>query len=489
MNHKRFRTNRRWLWVAAALLGMGAAAQAAPLYTDKDTALELAQALDKGVFNNNLITATFIQSAGKNRYFIKVVLDNNTSQNWNLDQLQHWSRKDVVRLRGNRALVFPSQETNAFLVLDKSQFVRQALKARVYEKKYKEPDPLVGRVIPFAVHRFNLSRLVGAGGQTDDQGYPYRYVLDLMNGQREFLSYLDAYSILERTGLKEGGEGEAEYRPYHLKAVRSQQPGAQDDRGGRAFALELEFDRTVQLAPDHFPFQLFERGAARKGKGFTLEVTLPNTDVSGRIPPVENLEYLHDIKVVTKPPFVDRAFLQAYITPDVLNQPPVIQVEGSTVKVNFYQVVDQTVRDASAVREADLRLRQKELGGIALSEEDISHMKSYRAAFQEGMTLTQRARDTRDVAASVGLYQQAIQKLLEASANATTDNELADALNERNQVESRLPGLILDHVRRTLRQGGGSSGLQELLDVAKAMTRDSQTHGLIKKYEKQLGGR
>ena len=106
-----------------------ALALAVPRLTDKDTALEMARLLDKGVFRGNLISSTFVKSPEAGKYLIKVVLDNGSELNWNLEQIRLWSQDNSLTLSRNKVLIFPDMEASEFGVLDKNVFSRMALRS------------------------------------------------------------------------------------------------------------------------------------------------------------------------------------------------------------------------------------------------------------------------------------------------------------------------------------------------------------------------
>ncbi len=55
---------RRGCLLASIFLLGAASALAAPRYTDRENALAMAEALQNGIFRENLINSTFIQSIG-----------------------------------------------------------------------------------------------------------------------------------------------------------------------------------------------------------------------------------------------------------------------------------------------------------------------------------------------------------------------------------------------------------------------------------------
>jgi hypothetical protein len=475
------------LAVLALLLGAGAAS-AAPRYTDRENAQALAKALDKGIFRNNLIESTFIQSLDGERYFIKVVLDNGTSQDWTLEQIHAWSKAEAILLASNRVLLFPSEERNDFVILDKNAFVHEALRARVYVKRYRGDDPLAGTSIAFAVRGFNLVELLGLAPGWDSQGYRHQYVLDLMNGQREILSYLDAYETMSRGGLMPDPAGPAPVMewPYFLREVRPHEVGAKDENGIARFALELVFTETVRLGPEHFPVQVFESGDG--GRNFVLQVTVPNAELGGAIPPIPALEYLNGIRAQADARHAKRVLLQARVSPDVLEFPPQVEVRDTSVRINFLKVVDQTVLSRKSLLEANLRRQQEQLLGMRPSEEQRRRREAYVLAFETGFGQLEKARDEADVPARIALLTTALVNFRDAALNASTDLELRDALRERNNLTSRIPILVAGHVRGELEKGLplDPEGLKRMISTAAALTRDLEMLRSLRELMRKL---
>ncbi|MCH8884498.1 MAG: hypothetical protein IIA41_13505, partial [SAR324 cluster bacterium] len=293
---------RRGCVLASIFLLAAATALAAPRYTDRENALAMAEALQNGIFRENLINSTFIQSIGGERYFIKVVLDNGSEQDWNIDRIRQLSRTESIVLKNNGALLFPSEETNDFVVLDKGRFAQMALQSKVYIKEYRSSDVLAGQRINFAVHRFNLVELLNLVPGSDELGYRHHYLFDLENGQRERLSYLDAYRALERGGLISDPLSvspvlRAPYRLREIKPHPLQQPPGEPVGH---FAVEMVFDRPVELEPGHFPFQFFERPIRRGSPAtdFIVEITFPNAVMPEPVDSIDSLEFLRKIHAV-----------------------------------------------------------------------------------------------------------------------------------------------------------------------------------------------
>ena len=472
---------------ALALLLGACAAAAAPRYTDRENALALAKALDKGIFRNNLIESTYIQSIGGERYFIKIVLDNGTAQDWTLEQIHAWSKAEAILLSGNRALVFPSDEHNTYEILDKNAFVREALQAKVYVKRYKSDDPLAGTSISFAVRGFNLVELLGLAPSWDAQGYRHEYVLDLMNGQREYLSYLDAQEAMTRGGLlREPGGGPVMEWPYRLREVKAHEIGAKDENGIARFALELVFAEPVKLGPEHFPVQVFESGNGKEH--FVLQVTVPNSELGQAIATIPALEYLNSIRTQSDAQHAKRVLLQAHVSPDVLEFPPQVEVKDATVRINFLKVVDQNVLSRKGLLEANLRRQQEQMIGMRLSEEQKRRREAYVVAFETGFGQVEQSRGAPNIPAQVDLLTTALANFRDAALNASTDLELRDALRERNNLASRIPIVVAEYVRAELQQGkpADPEGLKRMIGIAAALTRDVEMLGTLQELMRKL---
>lgn len=467
--------------LVSALAGWAGGALAVSKYTDKENALNLAEVLDKGIYRNRLITATFIQSVGKGRYFVKVVLDNGAEHNWDIKRIRSLSKQEAIVLSKNRALLFLSEDSNEFATLDKTQFSRMALSAKVYVKRYKSTDVLSGRKIAFAIHRFNLVHLLGLKAGRDENGYPYHYVLDLENGQREKLSYLDAYLVLREDGLiaEIAGAENVMHKPYRIQEIRPINLRPLGPTGTGKFGVELKFDRPINLKPGHFPFRFFENGNGG-GPKFVVEVTAPNAVLDGKVKSIRSLEFLRNVHVVPDSKNPMRVLMRATVTPDVMNFPPEMEVDGSILRISFTKVMDQTVYDRQALARKALRVRQDRLLHQTLLPEAIEMRKRYREFMESGTQNLHVARRGRSFPERYEAYRVAMAAFADAAANATNDLSLDDALRSRNAIMVKLPVIVIQHVRGQLKSGAApTTGMGDMLDFAESLTRDKKLRKLI----------
>jgi hypothetical protein len=465
--------------------------RAAPRYVDKDSALEIAKALDKGIFRGHIISSTFVQAAGREQYRIKVVLDNGTEQDWDLEQLRAWTREGAVSLPGNRILLFPRADSAVYVLFDKNEFARKALRARVLVRRYAEPDPLAGQTIRYSVYQFNLVDLLHLKPGADSQGYRHQYFFDLENGQREFISHLDAYTLMAQNALLEdpGAAGGPVMRsPYQLRAINPRD--LQMANGIGRFGLELVFDRPVQLEAGHFPFQIYERspgGPRKMGLPFVVEFTLPNTVLPAQLPPIKTLEFLNSVAATSDDRHGARVLVRANVNPDVLTQPPEVELKGQSLLLTFVKVQDQTVFDRDALLEADLRRRQDKLLHGTLTPEEAQRRVNYRQFMETGQGQVDRLRTRTTAREKIDLLISALSNFSEAAALSSTDKDLEDAMRERNTITARLPGMVIDYSRFALKEPSPDRDtVRRFVDLALGLTRDSRLVPMLKELQLQL---
>jgi hypothetical protein len=477
---------------ASLVLAWGSLAAAAPRYADKDTALELAQALDKGVLRNALISSTFIQSVGHDQFVVKVVLDNGAEQDWDMHQIRAWSRDESLTLRKNHALLFPREQTSAFVVLDKNAFTQKALRAKVYAKTYDETDVLAGQTIKYAVYQFNLVDLLGVAPGTDARGYRQHYLFDLENGQRELLSFLDAYLLLAQNGLIEDPAQEPVMRkPYRLTAI---QPHAlQTVNGTGRFGMELVFDRPLQLDAGAFPFQFYERAVAGKGPhdpAFVIEFTAPNAVLPEDVTPIPNLEFLQGIHAVADQRYQNRVLVRANLNPEVMTAAPEVEVKGPSVLVTFTKVQDQSVFDRKALLEAELRRRQDKLLGGSLTAEEIARRNAYRQKMDTGTGQVDKARTRPTYQERLDLLVSSLANFNDAAVSASSDRDLEEALRQRNLVMVKLPELVTDYATEALKSKPVANKDQVLkaLETTINLSRDPNTVAQLKELLARVKG-
>ena len=469
-----------------------------PKYTDKMTALELAKALDNGTFDRFTISSTYVQNDNIQDYYISVILSDGSSQKWYINQIYRWSRDDKIRLARNRSLLFLDPKDSQFVVLNKNAFHRMALKSNVYLKTFPAGDPLESQQFRFRIKSFNLINPLETAFGRDRTGSKYRYIIDLFNGISELITYEKAYEILKTKSLVEEKEFTAPTfeKAYHITKILGQEKGAPID-GVSQFGVEVQFDQEIQMSGEHFPYEIYERKqynrrTNKSKKEFVLDITIPNSEGKFEIMPVENLEYLYNIRVVNNPKYQKRMLLRASFNPTVLDIPPLVHKNSkNSIYVTFFNLVDQTVLSRGMLLEAKKReeAEQKSQKDIRVTK-SIKKDSDFGRAFIKAAKTMAEADGVTDAKLKQEKLLQGISQFEEAALYSETGEQLFKALSKRNQMRETFIVIALGTVKTKLgKEPIDSSNITDLmntLDQAEAFTGDEQVLENIEKLREKL---
>jgi len=472
--------------VSAMILMAGSVAWAVPQYTDKETALELARILDKGTFDRYTISSTYVQNDNINDYYISVILSDGSSQKWYIDQVYKWSRDDKLRLSNNKSILFIDNNDSRFVVLDKNEFHRLALKANIYVKEYPAGDPLENSQFRFRIKSFNLINPGETAFGRDETGSKYRYIIDLFNGINELLTYEDAYRLMKNKLIMYEPKMTAPTfeRAYYVTKIMAHEQSAPND-GVSHFGIEIQFDQPIQMTGEHFPFEIYERTqydarTKKKKEEFVLDITIPNSEKKYEVTSIENLEYLYNVKIVKNPKYPKRLLLRASFNPTVMDIPPVVYKNSdNSVFVSFFNLIDQTVLSRGMLLEAKKREEAE-----AMSTKDIRITKAIKKdsdfgrAFIKAAGAAKEAEGVTDVKLKQEKLLNGINLFEEAALYAESDDQLFNALNSRNQLRESFIGSVFDMVNTKLGTQNLDSGmiseLMRALDQAEAFSGNQQ---------------
>ncbi len=485
------------LSVAIPLLLSGFA-YGVPKYTDKETAMELAKILDKGAFGRFTISSTYVQNDNIQDYYISVILSDGSSQKWYINQIYKWSRDDRIRLTGNRSLLFPDLDDSRFVVLNKNEFHRMALKANVYVKTFPSGDPLENMQFRFRIKSFDLISPTETAFGRDRTGSKYRYIVGLFNGMNELLTYERAYKILQTKSMLSEGTFTAPTfeRAYQVTKIIGHEKGPPVD-GVSQFGVEIQFDRQIQLSGEHFPYEIFERKrfykrSSKPKKEFELDITIPNSERKTEIVPIKNLEYLYNINIVRNPKFHKRLLLRASFNPTVMDIPPLVYKNGdNSIYITFFNLLDQTILSRGMLLEAKKReeAERKSSKDIIVTKAGKKDSDFDRSFIEAVKTMVEA-----DAAADFGKKRekllQGIGRFEEAALYAETDEQLFKALAKRNHMREMFIVVVLRSARAKLEKkpvdGSDFPELLNALDQAEAFTGDERMLESIGKLKKRV---
>ena len=426
-----------------------------PEYTSRQKALKLAAVLDHGYFKSIKISSVFVKNRGKDDYYLQAILDDGSSRKWLLNRIREWTQTDELILSGNRALVFPSDESTDFGVLEKNDFYRIVLNATAFVKTYGRHDILEAKSLVLGVRRFRIlepedSKYLA----TDKQGERYRYVLELENGTREFFTYKDAFSLLQRSAfLTEVPENvkvlRKTFKVIELKKIPLQ---LEDElREIRRFGIEVIFDGPIQTSPDRFPYQVAELKLRNPETGryeaqFFLQIIFPNSEKIGEIAGFKNHEYLRFVELDTDIEHQKRVILRAMVNPDALNLPPFIEMTGrNSIVVNFYSSTDQ-----SLTQPPDL-LASRSVGELPRSvfTPDLQATE-FEKNYMEAVEMIRVAQEQLNTDDRIETYFKALKSLKQAALTSKNDMQIAQALKQRDLLLRTMPKLIIRNVQMSI---------------------------------------
>lgn len=256
--------------------------------------------------------------------------------------------------------------------------------------------------------------------------------------------------------------------------------------------MELVFDRPLQLEAGHFPFQLYEKGKngapATVESPFVIEFTAPNAILPAAVTSIPNLEFLRNISAVSDDAHQNRVLVRAKISPDVLTQPPEVDIKGQSVVITFTKLQDQSVFDRQALLDADLRRRQDKMLSGSLTAEEIQRRNSYRQLMETGLGQVDKARVRKAFQEKFDLLVSSLSNFADAAVNASNDRDLEEALKERNGVLAKLPGLVIDQVGASLRQQPvpDKDNLRKAVDTVLGFTREPKLVARLKELQQGL---
>ena len=426
-----------------------------PEYTSRQKALKLAGVLDEGFFRSIKIASVFVKNRGEDDYYLQAILDDGSSRKWLINRIREWTHADELILSKNRALVFPSQGSTDFGVLDKNEFYRTVLNATAFVKTFGKHDVLEGKSLILGVRRF---RILQAGDKkfltTNRFGERYRYVLELENGSREYFTYTDAFGFLQRTALlqKDPENVSVLRKTFKVRELKKIPLQKEDElRGIWRFGIEVVFDGPILTSPDWFPYQVVEfkmrdPETGRYKAQFFLQIIFPNSEKIREVSGFKNHEYLRYVEIDADVEHQKRVILRAMINPDALDLPPFIEItDRNSVIVNFYNTTDQ-----SLTQSPDL-LASHSAGELPRSVFTPDQVETeFETHYLEAVGMIRAAQEQLNTHLRIETYFKALEALKQAALSAEFDIQIAQALKQRDILLRTMPKLIIRNVQMTI---------------------------------------
>ncbi len=471
-------------------LFLGTALHAFPKYTSRENAIKLADVIDKGFYRGTNITTVFVKNRGEDEYYLQAILDDGSSRMWTLDNINDWTKNDELILSGNRALIFPMKGSTEFAVLEKNKFYRKIITAGAFIKTYETHDVLEGISLVYAIRKF---RIIQQGDErhytSDESGHRYRYVLELENGSKEYLTYPDAYRLMQNDALLESSlKGETVHRrPFRVREIADVPRQLEDElRNIWSFGVEVFFDRPVTLKSSQFAYQIVEQNLRDPETGmrrnqFFVHVVFPNTIKIRDVPGFRNLEYLRYVEVVTDVEHQQRVMLRAQVNPEAIELPPYVEVtDGHSVIVRFFTVTDQSVAQPEGYLRTETPVTAARM---MISPEGPK--TDFERAYLRAVELIRSAQRQGNNHLKVESYLGALEALRIASLRADNDAQIAQTLKQRDMLLKILPEMVIRNSQMTI-LALQQSGMEATDEVKKQLLRQlsiAQRHAVM---EEQL---
>jgi hypothetical protein len=428
--------------------------QAFPEYTSRENAINLADVLDKGFFRSSRITSVFVKNRGEDEYYLQAILDDGSSRLWTLDSIYDWSKNDDLILSGNRALIFPVSGSTEFDILYKNDFYRMVLQAGAYLKTFGAHDPMEGKSILLAIRKFRIIDFGEEGSySTDEMGHRYRYVLEMENGIREFLTYYDAYRLFQSGAFITPSDGNVVHqRPYQVRELAEVARHLEDELHNIwSFGVEIIFDRPVELLSEQFGYQIIEQDlrdpeTGKRRNHFFVNIVFPNTIKNRDVPGFRNLDYLSYVEIVTDVEHQMRVMLRAQVNPEALELPPYVEVtDRNSVIIHFFSVTDQSI----ARRKDFMQSRSPmTMAGALISPN--GPQSPFELEYLKAVELIRSAQRQPDTHLKVETYLGAIEALRKSSMQAENDAQITQALKQRDVMLKVLPEMIISNSQMTI---------------------------------------
>ncbi len=437
------------------LAGVSTPAFAFPEYTSRQKALKLAGVLDKGYLKSIKISSVFVKNKGEDDYYLQAILDDGSSRKWLIDRIRQWTQTDELILSNNRALVFPSPESTDFGVLEKNDFYRTVLNATAFVKTFGKHDILEGKSLVLGILRFRILQEEDSKYlKTNKYGDRYRYVLELENGSREYLTYTDAFVLMQRSAFLEEVPENVNVlrRSYKVREMKKILLQLEDElRDIWRFGIEVVFDGPVMTSPDRFPYQVVELKMRDPETGqyraqFFLQIVFPNAEKISDVKGFKNHEYLRHVEINTDVEHQKRVILRAMVNPDALDLPPFVEVtDRNSVVVNFFSSTDQSLTqppDLPVMRSAG------ELPRSVFTPDQLE--TEFETKYLEAVSMIRAAQEQMNTHLRIKAYFKALDALKNAALSAERDIQIAQALKQRDILLRAMPKLIIRNVQMTI---------------------------------------
>lgn len=333
-----------------------------PKYTSLENATKLAIILkNASIGEDNLVSIDLKKISGE-QYYLEGITNRGKIYLLYINYLQRVLKYEKLFIANNKMIIFLSPKSSSFVILDKKSFLTSAFSANSYLKIYKGDDPLSGRnvlqkiksidVTPYGVknNRFGI----------DNKGNYYHYSIELHNGEKELLTYKDAYKLLEEQRLLTALAPEipAIDRVNTITDFRVNNLNVAVDNPN--FSIIITFDQDNLLTEEQIGFEFIE---LKGTKDYQLLISIPNSTVSQNFSKINDIEYLKDISLTNDKRYISRTVLKTKYNPLLTDVAPQIsRIDKRDLVITFFYRGNTAIQGSKSLTPATFITRSASLG-------------------------------------------------------------------------------------------------------------------------------
>ncbi len=453
---------------------------ASPKYTDIQNARNLASVLMHASIEDDFLVAIDIKKVGNERYYLEGISQTGKIYKLFISYLQKLAVGEKIFLRNNKVLVFPFSESSSFVVLDRKEFRKVALNAKSYLKYYSGDDPLAGQSILHTIKAINIvPYAIESRFGKNIQGHTYHYSIELHNGERDYITYYDAYRLLEEQRLLAGTYPEIRVMDKIYSIENIQFHNLDLNLGGTPqFSIQLTLDQDSLLTEEMIGIEILEQ---KKYKSYLLYITIPNTVITGKFDLATQHEYLKDIEIVNDARYISRTLLKMRFNPLLTNLAPQISKFGKRdLFITFFY------------RNSYNSLASQEEKSISFSpffEEDQKEQSAFAAIIDKHRATLQQIRKENDVSSVASQTQELVASINQAGINVTSDKHLNLLFELRQQARSFAFNSIVNAIQQTIGEETPNiapATSKKLLEIAEEFTGDRKNIEMLRDLKKKV---
>ena len=453
---------------------------ASPNYTDIQNARNLASVLMHASIGDDFLVAIDIKKVGNEQYYLEGISQTGRIYKLFISYIQKLTKDEKIFLRDGKVLIFPYSESSSFVVLDRKEFRKVSLNAKSYLKYYSGDDPLSGQsilhsikaidIVPYATEKRFGNNL---------QGHSYHYSIELHNGEKDYITYFDAYKLLEEQRLLAGTYPELQVMDKVYSIENIQFHNLDLNLGGPPqFSIQLTLSQDSLLTEEMIGIEILEQ---KKYKSYLLYITIPNTIITRKFDLVSRHEYLRDIDIVNDARYISRTLLRMKFNPLLTNFAPQISKFGKRdLFITFFY---RNSYNALASQE------EKAISFSPFFEGDQKDQEVFAAVIDKYRVELQKIRAEKNIVSVASQVQKLVASINQYGIQVTSDRHLNLLFELRQQARGFAFNRIVNTIQQTVGEGTpsiNSATSKRLLEIAEEFTGDRKKIEKLRELRKKI---